>query len=134
MTEEQLLAQRADDYMNADQLAFFKNLLDSKAQSLRSRIEGNQVLCKIERQSDDGDTASTEEDRAKALRLIEMDVGVLKRIHAAVEAIEDGTFGYCTDSGDPIGLKRLLIIPESMLSVDAMQARENRSRHQRVAA
>jgi DnaK suppressor protein len=134
MTEEQLLAQSADDYMNDDQLAFFNDLLASKTRELKLRIEDNQSLCKIERQSDDGDTASTEEDRAKAMRLIEIDTGVLKRIRAAQDAIENGTFGFCADSGEPIGLKRLLIVPESLLSVDAMQAREDRARHQRVAA
>lgn len=134
MTEEQLLAQSADDYMNAEQLAFFKDLLTTKTQTIQDRIAGNQVLCKIERQPDDADAASTEADRAKAMRLIEMDTDTLKRIRAALDAIAEGEFGYCADLGEPIGLKRLLIVPESLLSVDAMQARETRARHQRVAA
>ncbi|WP_236490962.1 TraR/DksA family transcriptional regulator [Pseudomonas syringae] len=134
MTEEQLLAQAADDYMNAEQIAFFEELLTAKATSIRERIAGNHTLCMIERQPDVADTASTEEDRAKALRLIDMDNENLKRIRLALEAIADGTYGYCADLGDPIGLKRLFILPESLLSVDAMQARETRSKHQRDAA
>lgn len=133
MTEEQLLAQSADDYMNPGQLAYFQRLLNEKAVSLRARIVENQGLCKIERQSDDADSASTEEDRAKALRLIEMDGLMLKQINLALEAIAEGEYGYCIDTGEPITLKRLLLVPESLLSVDAMQARESRNRHQRAA-
>lgn len=133
MTEEQLLAQSADDYMNAGQLAFFKRLLQEKASTVRDRIAGHQTLCMIERHSDASDTASTEEDRAKALRLIDMDNHTLRQIGLAMTAIADESYGWCADTGEPITLKRLLLIPESLLCVDAMQARESRSRHQRAA-
>lgn len=133
MTEEQLLAQSADDYMNAGQLAFFKQMLLEKVSSVRDRIKGNQALCMIERHSDASDTASTEEDRAKALRLIDMDNQMLRQIALALTAIADESYGWCEDTGEPITLKRLLLIPESLLSVDAMQARESRGRHQRAA-
>lgn len=134
MTEEQLLAQSADEYMNAGQLEFFKRLLLEKASSVRDRIAANKSLCMIERHSDASDTASTEEDRAKALRLIEMDNATISQIGLALSAIaEGGSYGWCEDTGEPITLKRLLLIPESRLSVDAMQARELRSKHQRAA-
>lgn len=133
MTEEQLLAQSADDYMNAEQLAFFKQLLGTKADSIRERIRANQLLCQIERQADASDAASIEEDRTKALRLIDMDNGILANIKAALDAMSEGQYGYCQDTGEPITLKRLLLIPESLLCVDAMEARESRSRHQRAA-
>lgn len=133
MNVEQLLAQSADEYMNADQLEFFRQKLAEKAAMLRERIEKNQALCKIERQPDEADSASTEEDRAKATRLIEMDLQTLKQIDAAFQAIADGEYGYCADTGEPITLQRLLVIPESLLCVEAMQARESRSRHQRAA-
>nr|WP_255255434.1 TraR/DksA family transcriptional regulator [Pseudomonas fluorescens]CEK42148.1 C4-type zinc finger protein, DksA/TraR family [Pseudomonas fluorescens SBW25] len=133
MTEEQLLAQSADDYMNAGQLAFFKKMLLEKASSVRDRIKSNQALCVIERHSDASDTASTEEDRAKALRLIDMDNQMLRQISLALTSIADESYGWCEDTGEPITLQRLLLIPESLLSVDAMQARESRGRHQRAA-
>ncbi len=133
MNAEQLLAQGAADYMNEAQIEFFRQMLTSKAAALRERIETNQALCKIERQPDEADSASTEEDRAKATRLIEMDLQTLKQIDAAFQAIADGEYGYCADTGEPITLQRLLVIPESLLCVEAMQARESRSRHQRAA-
>lgn len=133
MTEEQLLAQSADDYMNAGQLEFFKRLLLEKDSSVRNRIADNHALCKIERHSDASDNASTEEDRAKALRLIDMDNQTLQQISLALTAISEDTYGWCNDTGEPITLKRLLLIPESLLSVDAMQARESRNKHQRAA-
>lgn len=133
MNAEQLLAQSADEYMSDVQIDFFRQMLISKAAALRERIETNQELCKIERQPDETDSASTEEDRAKATRLIEMDLQTLKQIDAAFQAIADGEYGYCADTGEPITLPRLLVIPESLLSVEAMQARESRSRHQRAA-
>lgn len=133
MTEEQLLAQSADEYMNAGQLDYFKRLLLEKASSVRERIAANQSLCKIERHSDASDSASTEEDRAKALRLIDMDNQTLQKIGLALAAIAEDSYGWCADTGEPITLKRLLLIPESLLSVDAMQAREARNKHQRAA-
>ncbi|KAF0253449.1 TraR/DksA family transcriptional regulator [Pseudomonas putida] len=133
MTEEQLLAQSADDYMNAGQLEFFKQRLLEKATSVRERIAANQSLCMIERHSDASDSASTEEDRAKALRLIDMDNQTLNQISLALTAIADESYGWCADTGEPITLKRLLLIPESLLTVDAMQARESRGKHQRAA-
>ena len=133
MTEEQLLAQSADEYMNESQLSFFKTLLTERIHVIRDRIAENQSSCKIERHSDDADNASTEEDRAKALRLIDMDNTALIRARKALDAIEDGAYGFCADSGEQIGLKRLLVVPESLLSVDAMQAREAKDRHQRAA-
>lgn len=133
MNVEQLLAQSADEYMNKEQVEFFRQKLTEKAAMLRERIAKNQSLCKIERQPDEADSASIEEDRSKATRLIEMDLQTLKQIDAAFNAIDAGEYGYCADTGEPITLQRLLVIPESLLSVEAMQARESRSRHQRAA-
>ena len=133
MNAEQLLAQGAADYMNEAQIEFFRQMLTSKAAALRERIETNQALCKIERQPDEADSASAEEDRSTATRLIEMDLQTLKHIDAAFKAIDAGEYGYCADTGEPITLQRLLVIPESLLSVEAMQAREARGRHQRAA-
>ncbi len=133
LTEEQLLAQSADEYMNADQLAFFKGRLLAKAETIKERIRANQQLCQIERQADASDAASIEEDRAKAMRLIDMDNAILANVRKALEAVAEGEYGFCRAFGTEIGLERLLLVPESLLSVDAMQAQEARSRHQRAA-
>ncbi|HBO2935406.1 TPA: TraR/DksA family transcriptional regulator [Pseudomonas aeruginosa] len=133
MNVEQLLAQSAEEYMSQGQVEFFRQKLTEKAAMLRERIEKNQSLFKIERQPDEADSASIEEDRSKATRLIEMDLQTLKQIDAAFKAIDAGEYGYCAVTGEPITLQRLLVIPESLLSVEAMQASELRSRHQRAA-
>lgn len=133
MTEEQLLAQSADQYMSADQIGFFKARLLERAQTLRDRIAANQGNCKIERNADSADAASVEEEREKALRLIDIDNKTLVQVRKALTAIDEGEYGFCALSGEPIGLKRLLLLPESLLSVDAMAAAEAKTRHMRAA-
>lgn len=134
MNEQQVLAQGADEYMNNEQLHFFKSRLLARAEEIKARIVDNQSLCKIDRQADSADTASIEEDREKALRLIDLDNAALKRIGLALQAIAQGEYGYCAETGAPIGIKRLLTVPESLLSVEAMEVLEARGRHQRAAA
>lgn len=134
MTEEELLAQGEDAYMNEAQLSFFKALLTAKESQIKARIAEHQQYCQIVRQPDDADSASTEEDRDRAMRLIEMDHSTLSRIRAALDAIDAGEYGYCEETGAPIGLKRLLLVPESLLSVEAMWVREEKNRHQRAVA
>ena len=110
MTEEQLLAQTADDYMNADQLEYFKQLLLGNATTVRERLSANQSNGVMEH-----DTPSTVQDRAKVQRLIDMDNQKLKQISYALGAIADDSYGWCAETGQPIGLKRLLLAPESLL-------------------
>jgi DnaK suppressor protein len=133
MTAQELLAQNAADYMNEGQVAFFKNLLLEKSETLRERIATNQQMCLIDRQADDADAASIEEDREKATLLIELAIRNLKQVTSALNAIAEGDYGFCHDTGEPITLRRLLLVPESLLCVDAMQARELRDRHKRAA-
>ena len=115
MTEEQLLAQSADDYMNAGQLEYFELLLQGKARSVRERISANQSICMTEHRPEASATVFTVEDRATALRLIDMDNQKLKQISYALGAIADDSYGWCVETGEPIGLNRLLLTPESLL-------------------
>lgn len=133
LNESELLAQNEDDYMNDAQVAFFKNLLEQKAVALKDRIRANQNACVIERQPDDADFASTEEQRTMAVNMIERDNKELVRVNRALAQIESGEYGYCVDLGEPIGVKRLLLVPESPYSVEAMRIREAKGLHQRVA-
>ncbi|MFL1449091.1 TraR/DksA family transcriptional regulator [Pseudomonas tritici] len=133
MNEEQLLAQGADQYMSVAQIEFFKDRLHQRMQALRDRIADHQSNCKIERHADAADNASVEEVREKAMRLIDLDNRTLLQVRAALLAIEDDQYGFCALSGEEIGLKRLLLIPESLLSVDAMSASEAMNRHMRAA-
>lgn len=133
MTLDQLLEQGAAEYMSAGQLDFFKSLLLDKQHALRARIAFNHGLCKIERQADEADAASVEEGRNKALRMIELDQQTLNDVAKALTAIYEESYGYCVDTGEPITLQRLVLVPESLLTVDALNAREAKLRHRRVA-
>lgn len=129
MTVTELLAQGDAEYMSVAQLAFFKSLLEEKRVAVQERVRANQGVCRIERQPDEVDFASTEEQRNMALNMIERDREELKRITLAIEMIEAGEYGYCLETGDPIGLKRLLAVPESLYSIETMRIREAKLAH-----
>nr|WP_246336089.1 TraR/DksA family transcriptional regulator [Azomonas macrocytogenes] len=116
--------------MNAEQQAFFKKLLEEKTRRVQQRLVENQEACRIERQPDDTDFATTEEQRSMALSMIDRDRVELKRINNALEIIESGDYGFCLETGDPIGIKRLLLVPESLYSVETMRIREAKDAHQ----
>lgn len=129
LTQTELLAQGEDDYMSEEQVAFFKQCLQDKASAIQSRIAGSQGACEVERHADEGDSASVEEARTLTIRLIERDRADLVRIQHALDAIAEGGYGFCADTGEPIGIQRLLIVPESLYSVETMRIREAKGQH-----
>jgi DnaK suppressor protein len=131
ITIDQLLAQSMDDYMNDEQLAFFRSRLVSKAENLRDRLIAHLQYVEIERHPDEADFASDEEERAVAVKMIERDRVTLIQVHHALELIRIGDYGFCKDTGEPIGLQRLLLVPESLYSVESMRIREAKGAHQR---
>ena len=72
--------------------------------------------------------ASTETDRALELRARDRQRKLIEKIDTAIERIENGTYGYCQESGDPISLKRLEARPVATLSVEAQERHERRER------
>ncbi|RON67396.1 hypothetical protein BK671_14425 [Pseudomonas fluorescens] len=117
--------------MSPAQIAFFKRRLKDKADDLSERMRRNQVIFFVERQPDQADAAATEELRSLTLNIIERDKKVLANIARALEMIESGNYGYCHETGEPIGLERLLALPESLYSVEFMRMKEVRSKHLR---
>lgn len=130
ITSDDLLAQPHDDYMNDQQLAFFKDRLSTKAQDLRDRLNAHQHDVEIERHPDEADFASDEEERAVAVRMIERDRATLGQVSHALELIRVRDYGFCKETGEPIGLSRLLLVPESVYSVESMRVIEAKGRHQ----
>ncbi len=129
MTEEELLAASEDDYMNAEQLDFFDNkLVELKKETLEeidhmhSEMQSNKV-------SDMNDRATLEEENLLALRLAERKGYLLTKIDAARDRIRHGDYGYCMQSGEPIGLQRLLIRPTAEYCADVKQLNEKREKH-----
>lgn len=131
MSNWQLLEQSEDAYMNAGQRDFFKARLQHKAAGLRERLRTYQASCEIERHPDAADFASDEEQRAMAVTMIERDKVALGHINQALDALAHGDYGFCLETGEPIGLPRLLLVPESLYSVESMRVREVKGAHQR---
>lgn len=132
MTEEQLLAQPASAYMNETQQAFFRTLLRQQRDALQARIEGEfGELRDGERAGDDADIASREEQRQWQMRLLEREKKLLDKIDRSLERLARGDYGWCVETGEPIGLRRLLLRPTASLSVEAKERQERRERHQR---
>ncbi|MCU1776696.1 RNA polymerase-binding protein DksA [Pseudomonas sp. 14P_5.3_Bac1] len=133
MTEQDLLAQSPNDYMNEAQQGFFRELLLGQRFELQARIEAEfLVLREQETNSDPADLGSAEEQRQWQLRLLEREKKLLDKIDDALELLARGEYGWCRETGDPIGLKRLLLRPTATLSIEAKEREELRERHQRA--
>ncbi|HGG59280.1 MAG TPA: RNA polymerase-binding protein DksA [Gammaproteobacteria bacterium] len=112
--------------MNEEQIEFFRNLLKTQREELvKSLKETNEHLKNQEREADENDRASLEEERWLELRIRERESKLIAKIDEALQRIEDGTYGYCEETGEEIGLKRLLVRPTATLSIEAKQRREN---------
>ena len=129
MTKEKLLAMPADDYMNAEQQAFFSDLLKQMKVETQERIEQSRVTIEsLDSPADPADAASVEEERHWLVNAIERDQRLLPQLEMALGRIADDSFGWCDDSGEPIGLKRLLISPTTKYCIEAQERHEREKR------
>nr|WP_026605749.1 RNA polymerase-binding protein DksA [Methylocapsa acidiphila] len=119
-----------EDFMNDRQREYFrKKLLDWKEDILREAKETLIVLqSESENHSDLADRASSEADRAIELRARDRQRKLIAKIDAALGRLDDGTYGYCEETGEPISLKRLDARPIATLSVEAQERHERRER------
>ncbi|WP_240164519.1 RNA polymerase-binding protein DksA [Pantoea sp. Ap-967] len=132
MTEQELLSQPDDAYMNAAQQAFFRELLLAQRNELQDRIAGEfAVMREFEPSSDPSDLGTVEEQRQWQLRLLEREKKLLDKIDEALERISRGEYGWCRETGEPIGLRRLLLRPTATLSIEAKERQERKERHMR---
>jgi DnaK suppressor protein len=132
ISQEQLLAQPADDYMNDAQQQFFRALLLQQRSELRARIaEEFEALRERETSSDPADIGSAEEQRQWQLRLLEREKKLLDKIDEALDRLARGEYGWCIETGEPIGLKRLLLRPTASLCIEAKERQEQREKHLR---
>jgi DnaK suppressor protein len=129
VTQAELLRMDAADYMNEQQLAFFRRrLLDLKAEIAANQSETAEHLKQTEVAADPADRATREEEQAIELRARERERKLLRKIDQALERIAEGRYGYCDETGEPIGLARLLARPTATLSIEAQERRERRER------
>jgi DnaK suppressor protein len=116
--------------MNKRQLAYFRNkLLAWKEDILReSRETISNLQTDTENHPDLADRATSESDRALELRTRDRQRKLISKIDAALRRIEDGSYGYCEETGEPIGLPRLDARPIATLSLEAQERHERRER------
>jgi DnaK suppressor protein len=125
LTEKQVYDWEGDDYMNADHLEFFKEkLLQLQQELLNNASATADHLQEQEATPDPADRATLEEEYALELRTRDRERKLLQKIQSSLRNIEEGSYGYCEDTGEPIGLKRLLARPTATLTVEAQERRE----------
>ncbi|MFT7388579.1 MAG: DnaK suppressor protein [Candidatus Endobugula sp.] len=125
LTTEKILAATEKDYMNEDQLAFFKHLLLELYESTLIRVEeAKKQMSPPSDLSDVSDRATWEEQSSIALRIVEREQKLLPKIKQSLTRIHSDTFGYCLESGEPIGIPRLLIRPTAEYSAEVKAIQE----------
>jgi DnaK suppressor protein len=129
ITEKQLLAMKEDDYMNEVQLAFFRQRLQEMEKELLANAgETTEHLRETVVVPDPADRATIEEEHALELRTRDRERKLLKKIQQSIQKIDAGEYGWCEETGDPIGVARLLARPTATLSLEAQQRRELKQR------
>jgi DnaK suppressor protein len=124
-TEGELLKMPESDYMNDRQLAFFKHRLQQmERELLQNADETTEHLRETVIVPDPADRATIEEEHALELRTRDRERKLLKKVQQSLARIEAGDYGYCEETGDPIGIPRLLARPTATLSLEAQQRRE----------
>ncbi len=130
LSEEEVLAMSDDDYMNHTQLAFFRHRLEQLRNSILNKAGQTveNLRGDIGAVADPADRATIEEEHALELRTRDRERKLLRKIDQAVALIESGDYGYCVETGEPIGVPRLLARPTATLSLEAQQRREMRQK------
>jgi len=126
LTEAELLAMPESEYMNDKQLEFFRNRLQEQKDALLSNAGETTEHLREDTSivPDPADRATIEEEHALELRTRDRERKLLKKISQSLARIEAGDYGYCDETGEPIGLGRLLARPTATLSLEAQQRRE----------
>jgi DnaK suppressor protein len=125
LTEAELLKMPAAAYMNAAQLAFFRNRLEAlRDEMLSNAANTGAALKENENFADPNDRASMEEEHMLEQRVRDRERKQLKKINSALKRIDSGEYGWCEETGDPIGLPRLLARPTAEYSIEAQERHE----------
>ena len=119
---EPFMNERQRDYFRAKLLAWKEDILRESRETLEHLQDENNVL------PDLVDRASTETDRALELRTRDRQRKLIAKIDAALDRIDNGSYGYCEETGEPISLRRLDARPIATLSIEAQERHERRER------
>jgi DnaK suppressor protein len=127
---QRLLEMPDEEYMNDAQLAFFrKQLLAEQAEVEAHLVEVRNAIADNERSGDELDRAAVEEELRLLLRQADRETRLLHKIRQTLRRIENGDYGYCAETGQPIGLQRLLLRPTAELCLEAKERQEQREHH-----
>jgi DnaK suppressor protein len=122
MDREPFMNERQREYFRLKLLDWREDILKVAGETLQHLQDDNQ------NHPDLADRASSETDRAIELRARDRQRKLIAKIDAALQRIEDGTYGYCEETGEPISLKRLEARPIATLSIEAQEQHERRER------
>ncbi len=129
LTEQELLAMPESDYMNPAQLEFFKHRLRQLEQEILANAGATtENLRETQFVPDPADRATIEEEHALELRTRDRERKLLKKVQQSIALIDSGEYGWCEETGEPIGIPRLLARPTATLSLEAQERREKRQK------
>jgi DnaK suppressor protein len=125
LTESQLRRMPLSAYMNEAQLAYFgQRLAEMRQEVLAREVGARQRLNQSEIHADPADRATAEEECFVDMRLREREARLLGKIDEALARIRSRDYGYCTQTGEPIGIPRLLVRPTASVCVDVKDRQE----------
>lgn len=121
---------KGEEYMSREQLEHFRTILASWKQDLMHEVDRTVLHMKDEAANfpDPNDRATQESEFSLELRTRDRERKLIRKIDEALKRIEDGSYGYCLETGEPIGVKRLEARPVATLSVEAQERRERREK------
>lgn len=128
-TEAELLKMPESEYMSERQLGFFRDRLRQLEQEILSNAGATtEHLRETQFVPDPADRATIEEEHALELRTRDRERKLLKKVQQSIARIDSGEYGWCEETGEPIGLRRLLARPTATLSLEAQERREMRQK------
>jgi DnaK suppressor protein len=124
------ISKRGEQYMSREQLEHFRTILQSWKTDLMREVDRTVSHMKDEAANfpDPNDRATQEEEFSLELRTRDRERKLIRKIEEALERIEDGSYGYCLETGEEIGIKRLEARPVATLSLEAQERRERREK------
>ena len=124
------IVKRGEQYMSKQQLEHFRFILNSWKRDLMVEVDRTVTHMKDEAANfpDPNDRATQEEEFSLELRTRDRERKLIRKIDDALKRIEDGSYGYCLETGEEIGIKRLEARPVATLSVEAQERRERREK------
>ena len=121
---------KGEEYMSKEQLEHFRRILSAWKQDLMQEVDRTMIHMKDEAANfpDPNDRATQESEFSLELRTRDRERKLIRKIDEALKRIEDGSYGFCLETGEPIGVKRLEARPVATLSVEAQERRERREK------